>query len=48
MTKRHVSRKKPLTLHQKQIRFLTGLSVSIGFAFIFTVFWYLNRPGIHH
>jgi len=38
-------RKRSLSAHQKQIRFLTGLSMTMSFLLFVALFWFLNRPG---
>jgi hypothetical protein len=44
-----VRRKKPqLSAHQKQIRFLTGLSVVISFLFAAGIFWLVNRSYLNN
>jgi hypothetical protein len=45
MTCRNTYRRKPtLSGYQKQIRFLTGLSVVICTALVVALFWLVNRP----
>jgi hypothetical protein len=42
-------RRKPVpSAHQKQIRFLTGLSVGISMLFIIALFWLVNRSNFGH
>jgi hypothetical protein len=31
--------------HQKQIRFLTGLAMAVGFLMFGALFWFFNRSG---
>jgi hypothetical protein len=39
-------RKKPeLSFHQKQIRFLTGLSMAVCAALLAAMLWLVNRSG---
>ncbi len=39
-------RKKPeLSLHQKRIRFLTGLSIIVGFLITAAFFWLVNAAS---
>ena len=41
----HIERKRSLSVHQKQIRFFTGLAM-LGCAVLAAgLFWFLNRPG---
>ena len=45
MAKRAFRQKRSLSLHQKQMRFLTGLSLVVGILIVIAVFWLVNRPG---
>ncbi len=39
-------RRKPvLSFHQKQIRFLTGLSMGVCTLFVVVIFWLVNRSS---
>jgi len=41
-----IRRRKPApSAHQKQIRFLTGLSMLIGFLFAAAIFWLVNQAS---
>jgi high-affinity Fe2+/Pb2+ permease len=40
-----IKRKLVPSEHQKQIRFITGLSMVAGGLFAFVFFWYLSRSG---
>jgi len=45
----NVRRRKPvLSDHQKQIRFLTGLSVVISFLFAAGIFWLVNGSYLNN
>jgi hypothetical protein len=49
MTTHAIRRRKPnLSAHQKQIRFLTGLSVFISLLFVIALFWLVNRSNFGH
>ena len=49
MPKQKVRRKKPeLSAHQKEIRFLTGLSVLVSFLFTMAFFLFMNRASFSH
>jgi hypothetical protein len=41
-------KKRNLSEHQKRIRFLTGLSIFMVFAFMVTIFWIANRSSFGH
>ena len=44
MTSHTIYRRKPfLSLHQKQMRFFTGLSVIVCTVVVFALFWGVNR-----
>jgi len=45
MQNNNIRRRKPdMSAHQKQMRFFTRVALCLGFAFIFMVFWLVNRP----
>jgi NhaP-type Na+/H+ or K+/H+ antiporter len=37
--------KRRLSKHQKQMRFLTGFFMLLGFVIVAGIFWWLSRPS---